>query len=273
MLNAQKYKAAIELNNRGVCLLDLQCYREAVDTFNHAFSLLRASATSARNAAVGSSSSPNIVSPPPPSAMGPEMINTVLALTMKQLIEGKVSKSSKQKCDEYFHFTIVTDDKTVNRAMVEAAHSSPSNHDVYSIRIDDMDGQCDLEEANFHMESAIILFNLATACRGYASIALQKNNRSRSEKLLSRSRLLYQLVLKVLNEGETKKVSEMARFLLVSMMALQGLMQLSLALHCIAEGTQYYIKLGEFRSEFSDLDIHFFSLEAESIQPAAARAA
>ena len=280
--SVESYRAVLALNNRGVSLLELHLYREAMDTFTKAFAFFNNSGLSVPVGEKNRTSSESLVSSEGRS-MDVEKMNNILTKTSMLLVKAKTSSSTsycERKTTELSNLRVVSLDSEnkVNHEIVDAALTSQFDTDIHIIRMDDQNGHSDPDDCGYYLESSILLFNLATACYCYASTLLSPENRQRrkgekcktvARNILDKSKFLYLMAIPPMSfdtcdESNITDSSEFVKCTLLSILSYHGLLQVvkieasistSMSFTNINERQKYYRLIGDQRHKLSSCNI------------------
>jgi hypothetical protein len=237
----QLYNEALVLNNRGVQLLEMQSYRDAITALKVAFSSIKSTISS--NAPTTNDEQDNCIS---------KALNDT-SIQLSQIKESMPSSRITQRNP----IVVLTDDRSLNGDLIETSLSISYQHSHTCIRIDDMDGHCDIDQSNLLLESAIILFNLATAYLAYSS---QYKTERKQVKGRERAYSLYSVAMSILLEVDTSNYEETQhiRLALFKMIVLQGLLQVSMLSGRTAEGRKYYRQLTDLYTVLTGSDVLYY---------------
>jgi hypothetical protein len=229
LLETRQFKAALALNNVGVSLLERGCFRDALETLRKASDLIKVPFASPDSVEVNNRSIPSCDS----------QIDRDLTISYRRLARSQSVHHHADRdvtCVFAFDLTVLPDDN-----LHEAAHSFPCSNSGYAVRVD----TCEELYFNFLLECSIIIMNYGIAYRCYAC-GQHVSDSKKADCLRSAHELLklaYEVLSNEFGRGEDDIILE--RIELVSMLVLQGLMQLSYELNLPGEGQNYYSKLGD----------------------------
>lgn len=270
---------AIALNNVGVTLLQRRCYREAMAVFNDSFSLMQLLLENDPN----NNKSTNTVLNNNEDYSLDSIANEFLQSASTMLVKSSSSSStatSKKDIDNFKLNVLCTNryNNNSNILLKDAAHVSPTSFTGYALRIDNDNNVesiadlCDNNKNSIQLESAIVLFNMGTACRCYAyevsnftssvktSTSSSSSNKSMLKKIndiyekgLKLSSASYDIIIKLMN-NETNIYDAKYQGLLI-MMILQNLIHItSQCNNNIELSREYYRRLGDIRFELLSLE-------------------
>jgi hypothetical protein len=246
----QLYNTSLVLNNRGVQLLEMQSYRDAITAFKVAFSSIKL--TISNNVPTTNDEYDNCIS-------------KALNDTSIKLSQLKESMQSNIKVKN--PLVVLTDDRSLNVDLIETSLSISRQHSkTIIIRIDDMDGHCHIDHSSLPLESATILFNLATAYLAYTS---QYKSKRKKEKGRERAYSMYSAAMSILLEVDASNYEETqhVRLLLFKMIFLQGILQVSMFRGRSTKIRKYYRHLIDLYTVLTVPDVlYYFNNEETSKQ-------
>lgn len=249
-IGLRSYRAAISLSNIGINMLQRHCYTEATATFRDALELMRDAAGQ-------------------PSAGGgledEKRMNFLLQESSRRFAE--VFSNSKRASSSAFAPLIVLGDD-FNSDFVRTALKEPSsnNREAVAIRIDDRkEIDCD---ARFQFDSAIILFNYATATR-CLSVAIPS-----SPMILQAAYKSFHMSYGVLTKIKNSKSAEddllSIRVHLIAMLAVQHLALSAVELQMLEKAQEHYNLLCGLKAMYKRIErIPHMLNAAKSVAPAA----
>lgn len=264
----QEYKAAIALNNMGVTLLNRRRYNDALISFQNGFTLMNSSFKSNMSRKFSSLSCDNkcVNETSNNDDLNLSNHNEMLHQASFNLAQSSTVKTSKISPDDHFdlllHPIILTADKTSNSIM-DLLNLKPSTNNCYALRIDDV-SVCDFDEtvpvSDYMMEIGIILNNIGTAYRCYASETKSSSSSSSSKKKSKSHTKFIKLITSGLSFCNASRrilatmadiestEDEIKRQGLLSLLILNNLMNLSADMRDIDNARQHYIDHGDLRS-------------------------
>lgn len=233
------FKAAAALNETGVSLLVRGSNQEAMKTFTDALSLMRA-ASSQHRACSGVSQIPS-----------ESDIYGRLHKAAARLFLPKADLQQPEQGARVQVIILFCDVLCPDAVQVIVHELSPCSMSGVAIRID----ASDEFEANVDLETAIILFNLATACRCEASSLKSKR---KARRFIEKAVQCSQAVNDILSRPSTIAIDEieLGRMQLLTMLNLQSLIGLCAQTQQSQERFKHYEALCCLRGDF---------LESESI--------
>jgi hypothetical protein len=253
----QMYRSSLVLNNRGVQLLEMQSYRDAIVAFNNALTFIKGCYND-------SSTDP----------IDEECINKALNDTSSQLTQVKQQQQTSKT--QQNSIVVVTEDRSLNTELISIAMATCQTSNMKTcIRIDDMDGHCEIDDSNLMIESAIIVYNLATAYHAFSTQKSKKSKSGKATEVIEHAHTLYNVAMSILSEVDTSEYedAQYLRLAIFKMIIVQGQLQVAILSGRVEEGRKFYCQLGDLHSEVNGSDVLSYSEELEETQdtlPAAA---